>query len=72
MELMLSNREQLLAGRDIDREDGSQTSVSIISAYNPSPEGEEEGAVLSMLQIILFTNTQSTIIMGDFNLHHSM
>src|SRR5436190_4190953 len=59
-------------GEDGENSTQAATSLTIVSVYNPSPEGDEEGAALTTLKDILPTNGQPTIVMGDFNLHHPM
>src|SRR5436305_4154827 len=47
--------------------------IVVLSVYNPSPIGEEQGPVLGKLQELYRTrDIKQTIIMGDFNLHHLM
>jgi ribonuclease HI len=57
---------------DADGEDETQatTTITVISVYNPSPEGDEESTVLATLRNILLVSRELTIVMGDFNLHH--
>src|SRR5437660_503142 len=68
LELML----QQMLGREDENGDSTQatTSLTIVLVYNPSSEGNEEGAVLITLRGILPINKQPIVIMSDFNLHH--
>src|SRR4051794_16469672 len=42
--------------------------ITVVSVYNPSPEGDQEGPVLPLLRALL--HDDPAVVMGDFNLHH--
>src|SRR2546421_5209431 len=53
---------------EVERE--TQRTV-VLSIYNPSPNGDEQGPVLERLrEAYRAEDMKQTIIMGDFNLHH--
>jgi hypothetical protein len=54
----------------LSRPGDSQPSITIISAYNPPPDRDEPGPLLSSIDLHLQANPELSILMGDFNLHH--